>query len=738
MQRICLVVQRYGKEIVGGSEQLARCYGQLLKKNYDVHVATTCATDYMTWRNTFPSGIKQDEGVWIHRFQTDFERSEYWHRLHRLLLLRHIVYSSIDDGNLPVEQWPILWSEAHRKDALREAVEKLPTAVQEEFVRQQGPYSSPLLSFLETEANNFDFFLFFTYLYPTTYFGFPRVPREKRILIPTLHDEPPAYLPVFKDMIRQFSRIAFLSPGEKSFARRLCNANIPEELVGMPVEISSGDPPRIKVPDAPYFLYCGRVDSAKGTNTLFEYFLRYKSECPSDLKLIVTGHAVDPIPDSPDIRFLGFVSEADKFALMANATSFVQPSPFESFSIVLLEAFLAGAPALVNGNSEVLAEHCRAANAGLEYRNYAEFAECASFLLENAAIRKHLGENGKRYVEENYSSAIVGQRLKGILHDDLIPKQKGASGLSLNTSAESRSDPQPSNNGGKSAPAIVTSLRIRNIREDLSFRSADLDGRTVADLREYLSESIVSPEARTELLGYIQEALGRFIRTMCLVPEKTGSLLELGANPYFLTLLLKKFRNYDLHLANYFSERHPYDIEKIYEQRIVNTRHGEEHVFTYRMFNIEKDRFPYRDDSFDVVLFCEIVEHLTSDPVAAFGEIHRILKPAGALVLTTPNVARRENIHRLANNENIYDAYSRYGIYGRHNREYTTAELAQLLTALGFSIEQVCTHDVHPDAAIVKKSSLTVEETGSQGQYIFLRASKSGTFSPSHPSWLYR
>jgi glycosyltransferase involved in cell wall biosynthesis len=418
MRRICLVVQRFGKQIVGGSEQLARCYARLLKEVYEVHVATTCAVDHVTWRNELSPGLSQEDGISVHRFPTDFERSPYFHRLDYSLLSRHILGVPSDAEGNPLPglggKWLLVWSEPSRKEALRNALRSAPCAIQEEFVRCQGPYSTGFLQFLEREKNNYDFFLFFTYLYPTTYFGAQQVPREKRILIPTLHDEPYAYLPIFREMAEDLHKVIFLTPGERTIAQQVWGLSVPAELVGMPVDISH-ERAATPCPEFPYVLFCGRIEAAKGSNTLFEYFLRYKKEHPSELKLVLIGQAVVGVPDHPDIVFLGYVDEAYKFSLMERATAFVHPSALESFSIVLLEAFLSGRPAIVNADSVVLAEHCRVANAGLEYRNYEEFAECLLLLIANRDLRNALGENGRRYVQENYSSEIITKKLRALL-----------------------------------------------------------------------------------------------------------------------------------------------------------------------------------------------------------------------------------------------------------------------------------------------------------------------------------
>jgi glycosyltransferase involved in cell wall biosynthesis len=416
MQRLCFVVQRYGKDVLGGSEQLTRCYAQLLKRDYEIHVATTCAADHATWRNHFPEGITNEEDIIVHRFPNDFERTEHFHKLHYELILRHLFVQ--DSPVTSVGEWHRLWTEPMRKQLLIRAVENLSQADQEEFERHQGPYSSAFLHFLEREHKNYDAVVFFTYLYPTTYFGSFKVPSHKRILVPTLHDEPCAYLPIFREMAESFARLIFLSPGERSYAKKIWKLSAPGTIIGMPVEAVSPKTALTKpCPSPPYVVYCGRIDEQKGSHTLFEYFLRYKENNPSDLKLVLTGHADEPVPVHSDIVYLGYVEEAYKSAILKQAAIFIHPSPFESFSIVLLEAFLNGTPALVNANSLILTEHCRTANAGLWYETYEEFAECLSLLISDPKVRNTLGENGRQYVQQNYSTEVILPNLKKVLDE---------------------------------------------------------------------------------------------------------------------------------------------------------------------------------------------------------------------------------------------------------------------------------------------------------------------------------
>ena len=272
----------------------------------------------------------------------------------------------------------------------------------------------------------------------------------------------------------------------------------------------------------------------------------------------------------------------------------------------------------------------------------------------------------------------------------------------------------------------VSDLRAKKLGLQKAPGLRDLGMSDPEETRAELANWALEDDPNNELTNYLNEAFWRIMYTVYLVPDEEGTLLELGANPYFATLLLKWFRRYRLELANFFG-----DIpEKQGTQKIRHAENGEEEVFSFYHFNSEKEDFPYDDGAFDVVLFCEILEHLTDDPVAAIAEINRVLKPGGRLVLTTPNVARLGNIMKIILGENIYDPYSGYGPYGRHNREYTIGEVRHLLALNGFAIEQVWTASVTPRAIAGSKDirgrifTRLVGRDGDLGEYIFVRARK--------------
>ncbi|CAN7746552.1 methyltransferase domain-containing protein [Caballeronia sp. LjRoot29] len=250
---------------------------------------------------------------------------------------------------------------------------------------------------------------------------------------------------------------------------------------------------------------------------------------------------------------------------------------------------------------------------------------------------------------------------------------------------------------------------------------------------------------------YFEQDFERFVRTLALVDVATAKSsgpmtgLELGANPYFTTMLLRKFTSVEWRLANYFGPQAPTGeaMQRVFVDPFKSSGPRTHEDLAYSHFNIEEDSYPFEAGSFDIVLFCEIIEHLLNDPCKVLREIKRVLKDDGTLVLTTPNVNRLENVARMIVGANIYDPYSGYGPYGRHNREYNKHELYLMLTYLGFTVDEIFTADVNPNLTANyldpgKFGALIDYRQHDLGQYIFVRARKSGEDRGKKPAWLYR
>jgi SAM-dependent methyltransferase len=262
-------------------------------------------------------------------------------------------------------------------------------------------------------------------------------------------------------------------------------------------------------------------------------------------------------------------------------------------------------------------------------------------------------------------------------------------------------------------------------------------------LFDFLMSVRVENGPEIELQNYCKYSFRRFVYTYGLCRTQHGRGLELGANPYFTTILIRQFASFNVVLANYFGSH--FGTSGLQNLRVKDFESGQSKEISLHFdhFNIELERFPYRDTEFDIVLFCEIIEHLTQDPVHALKEIKRILKPGGILILTTPNVSRLENVAKMIAGANIYDPYSGHGPYGRHNREYNKHELYLLLKYLGFTITEMFTADVHPNQSreytdVASLANLLRFRRNDLGQYIFLKAINNNEAKTKMPDFLFR
>ena len=265
-------------------------------------------------------------------------------------------------------------------------------------------------------------------------------------------------------------------------------------------------------------------------------------------------------------------------------------------------------------------------------------------------------------------------------------------------------------------------------------------------LLDALEPTSIDGSAKGEMAAYAHADIERFIYTLSLAPEKVhGKALEIGANPYFTTLLFRKFRpEMEFSLVNYFGGDTHKAVQRVSFPGF--DADPQEIDLAYHNVNLELTTLPFDENSFDMVLFCEVLEHLTVDPLHAMHELKRVLKPGGRLILTTPNAARMENVSAFIEGRNIYDPYSKYGAYGRHNREYTRHELIQLLNHCGFETETCYTANVHDDIppggshaqAINAAIRAVTHRCHDLGQYLFTASINQHEAEPGRPSWLFR
>jgi glycosyltransferase involved in cell wall biosynthesis len=375
---VLIVVQRYGAEVVGGSEGHARVVASRLARSHRVEVATTTAADYWTWAPYYPAGTSELDGLKIHRFPVAEGR----------------------DPEFKAFESRVLNGEHALAD-------------EEGWLRKQGPHCPALLEFLHREGNRYDAVLFYTYIYEPTARGVPIVP-ERAALISTAHDEAPLRLAPYRALFQLPRAFGFLTPEERDLVHRTFrNEHIPHETLGLGLE-APGEYDVAAFRDAhklegPIVLYLGQVSEGKGCGELLNAWTANRAR-PNTLPatLVLAGTVRMELPDRSDVVALGRIPDAQKYAALAAADALVLPSRFESLGIVLLEAWQVGTPVVVRADNPVTAGQVARSGGGLTYRDADDFGDALDRAI---AARESIGAAGRAWVERESSWEAFDARL---------------------------------------------------------------------------------------------------------------------------------------------------------------------------------------------------------------------------------------------------------------------------------------------------------------------------------------
>jgi len=396
--KVAIVVQRYGSGINGGAELHARYIAEHLARHAEVEVLTTCASDYVTWRNELQAGADTVNGIAVRRFPVKHERDPK-------------TFARWQD--LVFEQPHSLNDELGWLDA-------------------EGPASPALVNHVSKRAAEYDFFLFFSYRYYHAYHGALAVP-SRAVLVPTAERDETIGLSMFRPLFRSVRAVMYNSPEERMMIQTVArNEGVPGVVVGVGSDVPAN-------PQAgrfrgkygirgPFVIYVGRIDSNKGCPELFDFFQGYIKGCYGKLTLILIGNSLLEIPAQPRIRHLGFLDDADKFDAMAAAELLVMPSYYESLSMVALEAWALGKPVLANGKCDVLKGQCLRSNAGLFYETFAEFVETLSAIEKHRWLSASLGRNGRQFFRDHYDWSVIERKYLDMFERLRTEPQAGTEG----------------------------------------------------------------------------------------------------------------------------------------------------------------------------------------------------------------------------------------------------------------------------------------------------------------------
>ena len=345
---------------------------------------TTCALDPHTWADELEPGLTAVNGVPVHRHPSAHGRIMDFYNLDGLLRLAPQL-ATRDQG----KRW----------------------------VDYNGPVSPHLVD--AVCASDADVVAFYPYMYHPTVATIGKV-RVPAVLHPAAHDEPALYLPVFRGTFGDADGFCFHTAAERSLVERMYPvAERPQIVLGLGVGESEGTGrPGVELlglGDRPYIVSVGRVDEHKGSKMLAAYFATYKERHPGPLALALVGPVSYQPPPHPDIVVTGPVDEPDKWDIVRDALVAVSPSALESFSLVVVEAWVDRVPVLVNGSCGPTREHAERSGGGLWFQSYPEFEAALHRLVTDAALRTALGQRGRDYVDAHFQWPVVIARYDAFL-----------------------------------------------------------------------------------------------------------------------------------------------------------------------------------------------------------------------------------------------------------------------------------------------------------------------------------
>lgn len=405
--KLAFITPRYGAEIATGAEHACRMIAEHLVTRHEIDVLTTCARDAQTWRNEYPEGTDRVRGVVMRRF--------------------------------PVAQRQDGAGGAQLTRRLLEA----PRSRSEEldWVRRRGPSSPALQDHLKRQHRSYDALVFWSLEHATTVDGMNIAP-ERSVLVPHLQLGPELRFGIWADLIASAGAVGLLAGPERQLLRSYIGTRARhEEVVGMGID----PPPQLAYPrhqqdpadtvtaddddasaDAagaaePWYmsargatfrrrhrlygsfaLYGGRVERNNGSEEMLEYFRTYATEDGPALPLVLMGAKMMRVPDQPQTKLGGILPDRERMAAYEAADVTIAPAPDDLLAQATLESFAVGTPVLASARNGAAVDHCRRANAGLYYRDRAEFVEALRLLAETPSLREALGENGRQYVRQHY------------------------------------------------------------------------------------------------------------------------------------------------------------------------------------------------------------------------------------------------------------------------------------------------------------------------------------------------
>ncbi|MCJ7833780.1 glycosyltransferase family 4 protein [Cuneatibacter sp. NSJ-177] len=398
MKKLGFVIPWFGKKISGGAElELKGLAEHLNAAGVEVEILATCVKEFSAdWnQNYYPEGVEVVNGIPVRRFRVRKRDTQAFDGVNYKLL------------------------------------NQIPLSSREEEIYAKEMVNSPdLYAYLKEKQEEYGAYIFIPYMFGTTYYGVQVCP-QKTVMIPCFHDESYAHMEIFKSVFSKVAGMLFLAQPECDLAHRLFDlSRVKTEVMGAGVDTNMQcDARRFREKyniRSPFILYAGRKDAGKNVDTLVKYFAEYKKRNSSDLKLVLIGGGKIEIPQAMkgEILDLGFLPLQDKVDAYGASTFLCQPSKMESFSLVIMESWLGRRPVLVYEGCEVTTHFAKCSHGGLYFANFFDFEGCVNYFMQNPVIANQMGEEGRRFVLENFSWEVIVNKFCAFM-ENLVGSDQG-------------------------------------------------------------------------------------------------------------------------------------------------------------------------------------------------------------------------------------------------------------------------------------------------------------------------
>ncbi len=390
LKKILFIIPCFGKNVKGGAEKFVYKLAEFLDKDgFEITVWAT-DSDAVVGRNHALAEVENTEKITVRRFESNPEDERVFSLCHRF----------VDKGSWLGRFLGRPWI-------------------------QYNIFGKGMEEALISEAQKFDVIHLFHYLVGTSH-RLSGIFPEKTIIHPFIHNEAAASHSIMRELFSGVCAVTVATQAEVTIGQGtgagLLQKNSFAIGVGLDVETYKDfliSNPAIRSRESRgYLIYVGHISKYKNVHQLIEWHRRLLETDKNAPKLILVGKNYLSDSDkimSEDIEFFEFQPKDKLLSFIRNARALVNISLLESFSIVVMEALLLKVPVIVHEDCLATKQHLLKNSNGFAVKNFKQYSQAIN-RLKDSDLREKMGNNGQKYVEENYRWQKIIENYRNMLN----------------------------------------------------------------------------------------------------------------------------------------------------------------------------------------------------------------------------------------------------------------------------------------------------------------------------------